>query len=109
VPVGRSSSDDQHASSAAAAGLGRRLSGMMAKCLTKATMTIEWWLDLFANKVASCSVIAHRNGDWYPDLWDLPGGHVGENELEAQALTRELWEELGIRVEPPQSEPFAHV
>ena len=29
------------------------VSGMMAKCLTKPTMTIEWWLDLFANKVAT--------------------------------------------------------
>ena len=37
------------------------VSGMMARCLTNPTMTIEWWLDLFANKVASCSVIAHRN------------------------------------------------
>jgi hypothetical protein len=37
------------------------VSGMMAKCLTKPTMTIEWWLDLFANTVASCSVTAHRN------------------------------------------------
>ena len=36
-------------------------SGMMAKCLTKPTMTIEWWLDLFADTVASCSVTAHRN------------------------------------------------
>ena len=35
--------------------------GMMARCLTKPTMTIEWWLDSFANKVASCSVTAHRN------------------------------------------------
>jgi hypothetical protein len=32
----------------------------MAKCLTKPTMTIEWWLDSFANKAASCYVTAHR-------------------------------------------------
>jgi len=56
-------------------------------------------------------LLCHRSPqrEWYPDLWDLPGGHVGDNEVAAHAVTRELFEELGIRVEPPQSEPLAHV
>jgi 8-oxo-dGTP diphosphatase len=56
-------------------------------------------------------LLCHRSPqrEWYPDRWDLPEGRVGENESTAHALTRALWEQLGIRVEPPQSEPFAHV
>lgn len=34
----------------------------------------------------------------YPDLWDLPGGHVEAGESELQALTREMHEELGIHI-----------
>jgi len=36
---------------------------------------------------------------WYPDVWDLPGGHVEEGEEPAAALVRELHEELDIRVD----------
>ena len=56
-------------------------------------------------------LLCHRSPQrhWYPDLWDLPGGHVREHEAPAEALTRELWEELGIRFARPQTEPFAHV
>jgi mutator protein MutT len=42
----------------------------------------------------------------YPDLWDLPGGHVNEDETIGDALVRELDEELGIQVEPPQGDPW---
>ncbi|MEV4489097.1 NUDIX domain-containing protein [Micromonospora coxensis] len=34
----------------------------------------------------------------YPDLWDLPGGHVEAGESELQALAREMREELGVRI-----------
>ena len=30
----------------------------------------------------------------YPDLWDLPGGHVEAGESELKALAREMDEEL---------------
>jgi 8-oxo-dGTP diphosphatase len=32
----------------------------------------------------------------YPDVWDLPGGHLEVGESPDQALVRELEEELGI-------------
>ncbi|MEU1887597.1 NUDIX domain-containing protein [Micromonospora sp. WMMD987] len=34
----------------------------------------------------------------YPDLWDLPGGHVEADESERQALARELREEVGVEI-----------
>ena len=35
----------------------------------------------------------------YPDLWDLPGGHIEGDESPEEALRREAQEELGIDVE----------
>jgi 8-oxo-dGTP pyrophosphatase MutT (NUDIX family) len=45
-------------------------------------------------------LLCHRRADrtWYPDVWDLPGGHVGPEESPREALSRELREELGIDV-----------
>jgi mutator protein MutT len=36
---------------------------------------------------------------WYPDVWDLPGGHVESGERPIEALVRELKEEVGIQIE----------
>lgn len=45
-------------------------------------------------------LLCHRRADrsWYPDCWDLPGGHVEGRETERDALVRECREELGVTV-----------
>ena len=50
--------------------------------------------------------MCHRRADrdWYPNVWDLPGGHVRPGETPAQALVRELAEELGVEVGLPDAE-----
>lgn len=52
-------------------------------------------------------LLCHRRPDrrWYPDVWDLPGGHVDEGEDPRHALVRELGEELSVRVDLPVDGP----
>lgn len=38
---------------------------------------------------------------WYPDCWDLVGGHVDPDETPCQAVRRECREELGISIYDP--------
>ena len=45
---------------------------------------------------------------WYPDAWDLPGGHVEPGEAPHRALERELAEELAIEA-TVAGERFARV
>lgn len=42
----------------------------------------------------------HRNS--FPNCWDVVGGHVENGESPADALARELHEEIGIRSPKPQ-------
>lgn len=37
----------------------------------------------------------------YPNQWDLPGGHLQENESLLAGLKREVFEETGLTVENP--------
>ena len=60
-----------------------------------------------ADKVFLCHRSASRR--WYPNVWDLPGGHVEENEAPPVALVRELHEELGIVISEPTDPEFAHL
>jgi 8-oxo-dGTP diphosphatase len=57
------------------------------------------------------TLLCHRspNRKWYPDVWDLPGGHVEEVETPEAALVRELHEELDIRCSPPFGDPVARL
>ncbi|MPY67838.1 NUDIX domain-containing protein [Deinococcus sp. SDU3-2] len=45
-------------------------------------------------------LLCHRRADraWYPDVWDLPGGHTEAGESPQATLSRELREELGTEV-----------
>ncbi|GAA2741205.1 hypothetical protein GCM10009868_06470 [Terrabacter aerolatus] len=43
----------------------------------------------------------HPSRRWYPDCWDLVGGHVDAGESPQQAVERECLEELGVRVLDP--------
>jgi 8-oxo-dGTP pyrophosphatase MutT (NUDIX family)/catechol 2,3-dioxygenase-like lactoylglutathione lyase family enzyme len=47
---------------------------------------------------AGRALLVHRSPSrrWYPDVWDLPGGHVEPGEVPQRALERELAEELGV-------------
>lgn len=45
---------------------------------------------------------------WYPDCWDLPGGHVEIGESAPDALRRELREELAVTA-VVAGPPFAEV
>lgn len=53
-------------------------------------------------------LLCHRRPDsaWYPSVWDLPGGHVEPGEHGAEALVRELREELAIIVQAPNQPPL---
>lgn len=56
-------------------------------------------------------LLCHRSTgrSWYPDSWDLPGGHVEAGESPEQALVRELREEVGVDLVVPLGAPFARL
>lgn len=53
-------------------------------------------------------LLAHRHPErlWYPNCWDLVGGHVEAAELPHQAVIRECLEELSVRVHAPLPIPM---
>jgi len=53
-------------------------------------------------------LLVHRHPlrPWYPDCWDLVGGHVETGESPHEAVIRECFEELGVLVHDPQPIPM---
>ena len=53
-------------------------------------------------------LLCHRHPDrrWYPDVWDIPGGHIDVGEAPSAALRRELHEELGVDVLLESEQPW---
>lgn len=47
----------------------------------------------------------HPTRNYYPDCWDVPGGHVERGESGPSALRRELREEIGIHVDVGERDP----
>ena len=43
---------------------------------------------------------------WYPDCWDVVGGHIESGESPHQAVIRECLEELGVHVSDPRPVPM---
>ena len=41
----------------------------------------------------------------YPAKWDFPGGHIEDGETAGEALARELFEEVNIRITVPEGAP----
>ncbi|SNY49648.1 NUDIX domain-containing protein [Paractinoplanes atraurantiacus] len=56
-------------------------------------------------------LLCHRSPGrrYYPDVWDLPGGHVDEGEDPKQSVVRELQEELGITAPEPSGPPIHEI
>jgi 8-oxo-dGTP diphosphatase len=53
-------------------------------------------------------LLGHRRPGrpYFPDCWDLPGGHVAAGERPQAALARELREELGVEVDVGDASQF---
>ena len=53
-------------------------------------------------------LLVHRHPlrQWYPDCWDLVGGHVEPGESPREAVIRECFEELGVQAHDPVPIPM---
>jgi 8-oxo-dGTP pyrophosphatase MutT (NUDIX family) len=56
------------------------------------------------NRVLLCRRSVERA--WYPGVWDLPGGHIEDDESPVTALCREMREELGVTVDGELGAPM---
>ena len=62
---------------------------------------------LGANVIISCGnrILLEKRRDC--DIWGLVGGGVKKYETELQAITREIYEELGLRISPDKFKKLA--
>lgn len=62
---------------------------------------------LGANAVITCNgkILLEKRRDC--DIWGLVGGGVKKHETELQAITREIYEELGLRIPPEKFRKLA--
>lgn len=49
----------------------------------------------------------HRRA--YPNVWDLPGGHIEPGESQLRALAREMREELGVEISSGSASPLCRL
>jgi 8-oxo-dGTP diphosphatase len=87
--------------------LARRETEAMSFHVADRLHTVVAGLLVDADMVFLCHRSAGRR--WYPNVWDLPGGHIEENERPPRALVRELREELGVVIPEPTDPPFVHL
>lgn len=48
-------------------------------------------------------ILVNKRGDGCPDfngMWNIPCGYLDYNETTKEAVSREIWEECGVRIEP---------
>jgi len=62
---------------------------------------------LGANAIITCNGKLLLEKRWDSNTWGLVGGGVKKSETELQAIVRELWEELGVRVPARQFRKLA--
>lgn len=62
---------------------------------------------LGANAIITCGdkLLLEKRRDC--DIWGLVGGGVKKHETELQAITREIYEELGLRISPEKFKKLA--
>ena len=62
---------------------------------------------LGANAIITCEGKILLEKRWDCDIWGLPGGGVKKHETELQAISREIYEELGLRIPREQFKKLA--
>lgn len=67
----------------------------MAKKFTKKDK--EKWAELLVNKTPETHT---KPTTPFPHHWDLFGGHIEQSETAKETIIREIWEEVGIKINP---------